>query len=68
MMEPFDDDYVTRTEVQEMIDDAIRRHNRNASIISMCVGWVVLALFAEGLLRLVGVIPPVFPWIQISLK
>jgi len=67
-MEPFDDDYVTRTEVQEMIDDAIRRHNRNASIISMCVGWVVLALFAEGLLRLVGVIPPVFPWIQISLK
>jgi hypothetical protein len=60
MMEPFDDDYVTRTEVQEMIDAAIRRHNRNASIISMCVGWVVLALFAEGLLRLVGVIPPYF--------
>ena len=38
MMEPFDDDYLTRTEVQEMIDDAIRKHNRNASIISMCVG------------------------------
>jgi len=41
---------------QEMIDDAIRKHNRNAGIISMCVGWVVLALFAEGLLRLIGVI------------
>ena len=68
MMEPFDDDYVSRTEVQEMIDDAIRRHNRNASIISMCVGWVVLALFAEGLLRLVGVIPPVLPWLNITLK
>ena len=67
MMEPFDDDYVTRTEVQEMIDAAIRRHNRNASIISMCVGWVVLALFAEGLLRLVGVIPPVLPWLKITL-
>jgi hypothetical protein len=67
-MEPFDDDYVTRTEVQEMIDAAIRRHNRNASIISMCVGWVVLALFAEGLLRLVGVIPPIFPWLQITLN
>jgi len=67
-MEPFDDDYVTRTEVQEMIDAAIRRHNRNASIISMCVGWVVLALFAEGLLRLVGVIPPVLPWLNITLK
>jgi hypothetical protein len=68
MMEPFDDDYVTRTEVQEMIDAAIRRHNRNASIISMCVGWVVLALFAEGLLRLIGVIPPVLPWLNITLK
>ena len=67
-MEPFDDEFVSREEVQEMIDAAIRRHNRNASIISMCVGWVVLALFAEGLLRLVGVIPPVFPWINITLK
>ena len=68
MMEPFDDDYVSRTEVQEMIDAAIRRHNRNASIISMCVGWVVLALFAEGLLRLVGVIPPLLPWLKITLN
>jgi hypothetical protein len=68
MMQPFDDDYVTHTEVQEMIDAAIRRHNRNASIISMCIGWVVLALFAEGLLRLIGVIPPVLPWINITLK
>jgi len=67
-MEPFDYDYVSRSEVQEMIDAAIRRHNRNASIISMCVGWVVLALFAEGLLRLVGVIPPIFPWLDITLK
>ena len=58
---------LTREDVQEMIDDAIRKHNRNASIISMCVGWVVLALFAEGLLRLIGVIPPVFPWINIHL-
>ena len=66
-MEP-QDEFITRTEVQEMIDDAIRKHNRNASIISMCVGWVVLALFAEGLLRLVGVIPPVFPWLNITLK
>ena len=66
-MEPFDEEYVSRTEVQEMIDAAIRRHNRNASIISMCVGWVVLALFAEGLLRLIGVIPPVLPWLNITL-
>ena len=66
-MEPHDE-FITRTEVQEMIDDAIRRHNRNASIISMCVGWVVLALFAEGLLRLIGVIPPLFPWLNITLN
>ena len=62
------EEFITRSEVQEMIDAAIRRHNRNASIISMCVGWVVLALFAEGLLRLVGVIPPLLPWINITLK
>jgi hypothetical protein len=66
-MEP-QDEFITRSEVQEMIDAAIRRHNRNASIISMCVGWVVLALFAEGLLRLIGVIPPVFPWLNITLQ
>jgi hypothetical protein len=59
--------YITQQECQEMIDDAIRKHNRNAGIISMCVGWVVLALFAEGLLRLIGVIPPVFPWLNIQL-
>jgi len=67
MMQEYDE-FVSRIEVQEMIDDAIRRHNRNASIISMCVGWVVLALFAEGLLRLVGVIPPLLPWLNITLK
>ena len=60
-------EHVTREQVQEMIDDAIRRHNRNAGIISMCVGWVVLALFAEGLLRLIGVIPPLLPWLNLTL-
>jgi len=60
--------YVTKQECQEMIDDAIRKHNRNASIISMCVGWLVLALFAEGLLRLIGVVPPLTDWLDLSLK
>jgi hypothetical protein len=60
--------HVTKEEVQEMIDDAIRKHNRNAGIISMCVGWVVLALFAEGLLRLIGVVPPVFPWLNLTIQ
>ena len=34
--------------VQEMIDAAITQHNRNASMISMCLGIIFLALFAEG--------------------
>lgn len=67
MTNPMTGDSVTKEEVQEMIDAAIRKHNRNASVISMSVGWVVLALFAEGMLRLVGVIDPVFPWLKITL-
>jgi len=68
-MEQIEPDHlVTQKQCQEMIDAAIRRHNRNASIISMCVGWVVLALFAEGLLRLIGVIPPLLPWLKITLN
>lgn len=67
MSEIIPEHYVTRQECQDMIDDAIRKHNRNAGIISMCVGWVVLALFAEGLLRLIGVIPPLLPWLNIQL-
>ena len=58
---------VTEEKVQEMIDAAIRRHNRNAGIISVIVGWVVRSLFAEGLLRLIGVIPPLLPWLEIKL-
>lgn len=61
-----------KDEVQTMIDQsiekAIRKHNKNAGIISMCVGWVVLSLFAEGLLRLIGVIPPLLPWLKITLN
>lgn len=59
--------YITKEECQEMIDDAIRKHNHNATIISVCIGWIVLALFAEGLLRLIGIIPPILPWVKISL-
>ena len=59
--------HVTKEEVQEMIDDAIRKHNRNAGIISMFVGFFILGLFSEGLLRLIGVIPPVVPWLNIHL-
>tara|TARA_A100001035_G_scaffold75926_1_gene58403 strand:+ start:414 stop:629 length:216 start_codon:yes stop_codon:yes gene_type:complete len=59
--------YTTKEEVQVMIDDAIRKHNRNAGIISMFVGFFILGLFSEGLLRLIGVIPPLLPWLKITL-
>ena len=59
--------HITKEEVQEMIDDAIRKHNRNAGIISMFVGFFILGLFSEGLLRLIGVIDPIFPWLKITL-
>ena len=60
-------EWTTKVEVQEMIDTAIRRHNRNAGIISMFVGFFILGLFSEGLLRLIGAIPPLFPWMDIHL-
>ena len=41
-----------------MIDDAIRQHNRNASIISMLLGIIFLALFVDGFFRVIGMIPP----------
>ena len=50
--------YVTKEECEKMIDYAINKHNRNASIISMCLGIIFLALFAEGFFRVIGMIPP----------
>ncbi len=59
--------YITKEETEQLIADAIRRHNRNAATISAALGWLVLCLFAEGMLRLVGVIDPIFPWLDIHL-
>ncbi len=50
--------YVTKKECQEMIDNAIRQHNRNASIISTFLGITFLALFVDGFFRVIGMIPP----------
>ena len=41
------------------IDEAsMKKHNRDASVISMILGFTVLAFFVDGLLRLLGVVPP----------
>ena len=45
-------------QVQELIDAAISKHNRNATLISMTLGMILLALFMEGLFRILGIIPP----------
>ena len=59
---------ITRQDCQDLIDEAIRKHNRNAGLISMVVGWFVLGLFADGVLRLTGSIPPLLPWLRITLN
>ncbi len=53
-------------QVQELIDAAMAKHNRNATLISMALGMILLALFMEGLFRILGVIPP-FLGIDISI-
>ena len=41
------------------IDEAsMAKHNREATIISMILGFTTLALFVDGLLRILGIIPP----------
>ncbi len=49
---------MTEEQVQEMIDAAMKKHNRNATLISMALGFVMLALFMDGLFRVLGVVPP----------
>lgn len=57
---------LTEAKVQELIDDAIRKHNRNASMISTTLGLFFLGAFVDGFLRAMGEIPP-FMGIDISL-
>ena len=66
---PIIGDFYTKKEVDKMIADAIAearaideasmaKHNREATIISMILGFTCLALFLDGLLRILGIIPP----------
>ena len=59
----------TKEEVNQLIAEAVEearrideasmaKHNRDATIISMILGFTALALFVDGLLRLLGIIPP----------
>ena len=61
--------FYTKAEVDAMIAEAVEearrideasmaKHNREATIISMILGFTTLALFVDGLLRILGIIPP----------
>tara|TARA_B100000427_G_scaffold199382_1_gene165795 strand:- start:11205 stop:11513 length:309 start_codon:yes stop_codon:yes gene_type:complete len=62
-------DFYTKKEVDSMVaaalataraidEESMRKHNRDATIISMILGFTCLALFVDGLLRILGIIPP----------
>ena len=51
--------------VKEAVEEAVKideasmaKHNRDATVISMILGFTTLALFVDGLLRMLGIIPP----------
>ena len=45
-------------EAKRIDEESMRKHNRDATVISMILGFTALALFVDGLLRLLGIIPP----------
>ena len=45
-------------EARRIDEESMRKHNRDATVISMILGFTCLALFLDGTLRLLGVIPP----------
>ena len=74
---PIEGGFYTKKEVDKLIKDAVdearrideesmRKHNREATMISMALGFTTLALFVDGLLRLLGIVPP-FMDINISI-
>jgi hypothetical protein len=45
-------------EARKIDEESMRKHNRDATIISMILGFTCLALFVDGLPRILGIIPP----------
>ena len=45
-------------EAKKIDDESMAKHNRDATVISMILGFTTLALFVDGLLRMLGIIPP----------
>ena len=53
-------------EAKRIDEESMRKHNKEATMISMALGFTTLALFVDGLLRLLGIVPP-FMDINISI-
>ena len=49
---------VAVAEARAIDEESMRKHNREATIISMILGFTTLALFLDGTLRMLGIIPP----------
>ena len=45
-------------QAKKIDEESMAKHNRDATVISMILGFTTLALFVDGLLRMLGIIPP----------
>ena len=45
-------------EAKRIDEESMAKHNRDATVISMILGFTTLALFVDGLLRMLGIVPP----------
>ncbi len=45
-------------EARRIDEESMAKHNRDATVLSMILGFTTLALFVDGLLRMLGIIPP----------
>ena len=45
-------------QARQIDEESMKKHNREATVISMILGFTTLALFVDGLLRMLGIIPP----------
>ena len=50
--------YEAIEEARKIDEESMRKHNWTATIISMILGLIALSLFVDGLLRILGIIPP----------
>ena len=46
--------YITKKECQDMIEKAIDKHNKTATVISAILGGILLAFYCHGVQSLVG--------------